>query len=50
MLKLGNEFYFGMSPLLISHKTTNTAIYFCGVDDPQKLKLAKIEKGYVMAL
>lgn len=50
MLKLEDEFYFGKSPLLIRHKATNTAIYFYGVDDPQKLKSAKIAKGYVMAL
>lgn len=50
MLKLENEFYFGKSPLLIRHKATNTAFYFYGVDDPQKLKSAKIAKGYVMAL
>ena len=50
MLKLEDEFYFGKSPLLIRHKATNTAFYFFGVDDPQKLKSAKIAKGYVMAL
>lgn len=50
MLKLEDEFYFGKSPLLIRHKATNTAFYFYGVDDPQKLKSAKIAKGYVMAL
>jgi phage terminase large subunit len=50
MLKLDDEFYFGKSPLVIRHKATNTAIYFYGVDDPLKLKSAKIAKGYVMAL
>lgn len=50
MLKLENEFYFGKSPLIIRHKRTNTAFYFYGVDDPMKIKSAKIAKGYVMAL
>lgn len=50
--KLGveNEFHFGVSPLKITHKRTNTAFYFFGVDDPLKLKGAKIAKGYVMDL
>lgn len=50
MLKLEQEFYFGKSPLIIRHKRTNTAFYFYGVDDPIKIKSAKIAKGYVMAL
>jgi len=50
MLKVENEFYFGKSPLIIRHKRTNTAFYFYGVDDPMKIKSAKIAKGYVMAL
>lgn len=50
MLKLEDEFYFGKSPLIIRHKATNTAFYFYGVDDPMKIKSAKIAKGYVMAL
>lgn len=50
MLKLEDEFYFGKSPLVIRHKATNTAFYFYGVDDPMKIKSAKIAKGYVMAL
>jgi phage terminase large subunit len=49
-VKLENEFYFGKSPLIIRHKRTNTAFYFCGVDAPMKIKSAKIAKGYVMAL
>jgi len=50
--KLGaqGEFHFGKSPLKITHKATGTAFYFFGVDDPQKLKSAKIAVGYVMAL
>jgi len=50
ILKLEDEFYFGKSPLVIRHKATNTAFYFYGVDDPMKIKSAKIAKGYVMAL
>lgn len=50
MLKLEKEFYFGKSPLVIRHKKTGTAIYFYGVDDPMKIKSAKIAVGYVMAI
>lgn len=50
MLKLEDEFYFGKSPLIIRHKATGTAFYFYGVDDPLKIKSAKIAKGYVKAL
>ena len=50
ILKLEAEFYFGKSPLIIRHKSTGTAFYFYGVDDPMKIKSAKIAKGYVMAL
>ncbi|AZS49202.1 terminase large subunit [Bacillus phage vB_BpsS-140] len=52
ILKLGveNQFLFGKSPLRITHRETGTAFYFFGVDDPIKLKSAKIAKGYVMSL
>lgn len=50
MLELENNYTFGKSPLVIKHKDTDTAFYFYGVDDPQKLKSAKIAKGHVMAL
>src|SRR5690554_5130701 len=50
MLGAQGEFHFGKSPLKITHKATGTAFYFFGVDDPQKLKSAKIAVGYVMAL
>ncbi|MBM7585836.1 phage terminase large subunit [Bacillus pakistanensis] len=50
MLGVEGEFYFGKSPLIIRHKPTGTAFYFYGVDDPMKIKSAKIAKGYVMAL
>lgn len=49
-LGVGHEFKFQLSPLKIVHKSTNTAFYFFGVDDPLKLKSAKIAKGYVMAV
>ncbi|MFZ4452077.1 PBSX family phage terminase large subunit [Salibacterium aidingense] len=50
MLGVENEFRFMVSPLKIVHKRTGTAFYFYGVDDPLKLKSAKIAVGYVMAL
>lgn len=50
MLGVDDEFIFGKSPLQITHKSTNTAFYFYGVDDPQKLKSMNIAVGYVMAL
>lgn len=49
-LGVEQQFRFLKSPLKIEHKKTNTAFYFYGVDDPQKLKSAKIAKGHVMAL
>jgi len=50
MLGVEREFVFGKSPLRITHKATNTAFYFYGVDDPMKLKSTTIAKGYVMAV
>lgn len=50
MLGVQDEFIFRESPMKIIHKRTGTAFYFYGVDDPLKLKSAKIAKGYVMAL
>src|SRR5690606_23823394 len=50
MFGVEDEFVFGKSPLKITHKATNTAFYFYGVDDPIKLKSTTIAKGYVMAL
>ena len=52
ILTLGfeNAFVFGKQPMQLTHKETGTGFYFYGVDDPQKLKSAKIAKGYVMAL
>lgn len=50
MLGVQDEFTFGKSPLLITHKRTQTGFYFHGVDDPQKLKSMNIAKGYYMAL
>lgn len=45
-----DEFTFGKSPLKITHGATETAFYFYGVDDPQKLKSMNIAVGYVMSL
>lgn len=52
IMKLGlyEEFTFMKSPLKIVHKRTKTAFYFYGVDEPQKIKSAKIAEGYVRAL
>lgn len=50
MLGVEDEFVFGKSPLKITHERTETAFYFYGVDDPLKLKSAKIAKGYVMKI
>src|SRR5690606_14945224 len=50
LLGVQDEFIFGKSPLQITHKDTDTAFYFFGVDDPQKLKSMNIAVGYVMAL
>lgn len=46
-LCLEDEFRFRTSPYRIIHKSTNTAFYFYGLDDPMKLKSQKIAKGYV---
>lgn len=48
-LGVESEFKFLKSPLKIEH-ANGTAFYFYGVDDPQKLKSAKIAKGYVSTL
>lgn len=50
MLGVEREFTFRESPMKIIHNATGTAFYFYGVDDPIKLKSAKIAKGHVMAL
>lgn len=47
---LQDEFIFRESPMKIVHKKTKTAFYFFGVDDPLKLKGAKIAVGYVTDL
>src|SRR5690606_20361943 len=50
MLNWQDEFLFRQSPVKIIHKATNTAFYFFDVHNTQKLKAAKIAKGYVRAL
>lgn len=42
-----SRFIFKMNPMQIIDKVTGTGFYFFGVDDPMKLKSAKISKGYV---
>lgn len=46
-LNVYNEFTFLKSPLKIVHNKTQSAFYFFGVDDPGKIKSAKIAIGYV---
>lgn len=46
-LDVQDEFTFKKSPYRITHKSTGTAFYFSGVDDPQKLKSMIIAKGYI---
>lgn len=50
LLGAEDEFTFLKSPLRIEHNRTGTAFHFFGVDDPQKIKSAKIAKGYVSDL
>ncbi|MGH0741959.1 PBSX family phage terminase large subunit [Bacillus paranthracis] len=50
LLGVAHEFNFGKSPLRITHNRTGSAFYFYGVDDPMKLKGAKIARGHVIAL
>lgn len=47
---LDGEFIFRKAPVRIIHRRTDTAFYFFGVDDPQKIKSAAIAKGYISAL
>lgn len=49
-LNIQDQFTFLKSPLKIIHNSTNTAFYFYGVDDPLKIKSAKIAEGYVKDL
>lgn len=49
-MQVSHEFTFQKSPLKIIHKRTKTAFYFFGVDEPEKLKSAKIAHGYVIGL
>lgn len=50
MLKVQDEFRFFKAPMKIEHKRTGTAFYFFGVDDPIKIKGAKIAVGYILSL
>ena len=47
MLNVADQFEFKKSPFRIVHKSTGSAFYFSGVDDPQKLKSMIIAKGYI---
>lgn len=50
MLHAQDKFDFKKSPYRIVDKSNNTAFYFSGVDDPQKLKSMTIAKGYISRL
>lgn len=49
-LKVEREFIFQVAPMRIIHKRSKSAFYFFGVDDPLKIKSAKIAVGYVTDL
>jgi len=46
ILGLDDRFTYTLNPLRITYKKTNQAIYFYGLDEPQKLKSVKCERGY----
>lgn len=50
MLSCTDDYIFYKSPLMIEHKEHGTGFYFYGVDDPQKIKSTKINKGYVKSI
>ena len=50
LLGVQDEFTFLKSPLKIIHNQTDTSFFFYGVDDPLKIKSAKIAIGYIFAL
>jgi phage terminase large subunit len=47
---VADQYHFRTNPMTILHKTRRTGFYFMGMDDPQKVKSIKIEKGYVSDL
>lgn len=47
---IADQYHFRSNPMTILHKERNTGFYFMGMDDPQKVKSIKIEKGYVSDL
>lgn len=49
-LGVQDQFIFRSSPLRIIHKSSETAFYFYGLDDPQKLKGLTLAHGYIARL
>ncbi len=47
---IADQYQFRTNPMTILHKERRTGFYFMGMDDPQKVKSIKIEKGYVSDL
>lgn len=47
---VADQYQFRTNPMTILHKKRRTGFYFMGMDDPQKVKSIKIEKGYVSDL
>lgn len=47
---IADQYQFRTNPMTILHKERRTGFYFMGMDDPQKVKSIKIEKGYVTDL
>lgn len=47
---VANQYHFRTNPMTILHKKRRTGFYFMGMDDPQKVKSIKIEKGFVSDL
>ena len=47
---VADQYQFRTNPMTILHKKRRTGFYFMGMDDPQKVKSIKIEKGFVSDL
>ena len=47
---IADQYDFRTNPMTILHKKRRTGFYFMGMDDPQKVKSIKLEKGFVSDL
>lgn len=47
---IADQYQFRTNPMTILHKKRRTGFYFMGMDDPQKVKSIKLEKGFVSDL